>query len=81
MEAMGAVGRRVTEPGDIRAALDWAVKASEQQRVPALVEIMMERETNAAMGVSIAAINEYEPILNGAVEAAGEVVGAVPERD
>jgi tartronate-semialdehyde synthase len=81
MEAMGAVGRRVTEPGDIRAALDWAVRASEQHRVPALVEIMMERETNAAMGVSIAAINEYEPILNGAVEAAGEVVGAVPERD
>ena len=81
MQAMGALGRRVTEPDDIRAALDWAVTASEEQRVPALVEIMCERETNAAMGVSIAKINEYEPILNGAEEAAGEVVGGVPERD
>jgi len=81
MAAMGALGRRVTEPADIRAALDWAVTASEEQRVPALVEIMCERETNAAMGVSIAKINEYEPILNGRQETAGEVVGAVPERD
>jgi len=81
MEAMGAVGRRVTEPGDIRSALDWAVKASEQHRVPALVEIMCERDTNAAMGVSIAKINEYEPVINGGEEAAGAVVGAVPERD
>jgi tartronate-semialdehyde synthase len=81
MQAMGALGRRVTEPGEIRSALEWAVQASEEQRVPALVEIMCERETNAAMGVSIAKINEYEPILNGAEEAAGEVVGAVPERD
>jgi len=81
MEAMGAVGRRVTEPGDIQAALEWAVHASEQHRVPALVEVMCERETLAAMGVSIAKINEYEPILDGGVEAAGQVVGAVPERD
>jgi tartronate-semialdehyde synthase len=81
MEAMGALGRRVAEPGEIQAALDWAVKASEERRVPALVEIMCERETNAAMGVSIAKINEYEPILNGEREAPGEVVGAVPERD
>ena len=81
MEAMGALGRRVTEPGEIQAALDWAVRESEERQVPALVEVMCERETNAAMGVSIAKINEYEPILNGADEAAGEVVGAVPDRD
>jgi tartronate-semialdehyde synthase len=81
MEAMGALGRRVTEPGEIQAALEWAVRASEDQRVPALVEIMCERETNAAMGVSIAKVNEYEPVLNGGREAAGEIVGAVPERD
>ncbi len=81
MEAMGALGRRVTEPGDLQAALHWAVTASEERQVPALVEIMCERETNAAMGVSIAKINEYEAILNGEHEAAGEVVGAVPERD
>jgi len=81
MEAMGALGRRVEVPGDIQEALDWAVKASEEQGVPALVEIMCERETNAAMGLSIDKINEYEPILDGSKELAGQIVGGIPDRD
>jgi len=81
MEAMGAVGRRVTEPGDIAATIEWAIAASEQHRVPALVEIITERDTDAAMGVRIDRINEYEPVLDGTYERAGEVVGALPERD
>ncbi len=81
MEAMGALGRRVERPEDIQEALDWAVKASEEKGVPALVEIMCERETNAAMGLSIDKINEYEPILDGSEELAGQIVGGVPDRD
>ncbi len=81
MEAMGALGRRVERPEDIGEALDWAVRASEEQRVPALVEILCERETNAAMGLSIDKINEYEPILDGSRETAGQVVGGIPDRD
>ena len=81
MEAMGALGRRVERPEDIQGALEWAIEASEERRVPALVEIMCEREVNAAMGLSIDKINEYEPILDGAKEMAGQVVGGVPERD
>jgi tartronate-semialdehyde synthase len=57
------------------------VRTSEERRVPVLVEIMCERETNAAMGLSIDKINEYEPILDGTREAAGQVVGGIPERD
>ena len=81
MAAMGALGRRVERPEDIQEALDWAVRASEEQRVPALVEIMCERETNAAMGLSIDKINEYEPILDGTQELSGQIVGGVPDRD
>src|SRR5919112_4138400 len=81
MEAMGAAGRRVGRPEEIQDALDWAVKASEERRVPVLVEIMCERETNAAMGLSIDKINEYEPILDAGRETAGQIVGGVPERD
>lgn len=77
MEAMGALGRRVTEPEGIQVALDWAVKASEERRVPALVEVIVERETDAAMGASIDKINEYEPTE----ESTPELVGAIPERD
>jgi tartronate-semialdehyde synthase len=81
MEAMGALGRRVWRPEEIQDALEWAIQASEERRVPALVEIMCERETNAAMGLSIDKINEYEPILDGSQELAGQIVGGVPERD
>jgi tartronate-semialdehyde synthase len=81
MEAMGAMGRRVTEPGDLADTLQWAIAASEERQVPVLVEIMTERDTDAAMGVAIDAINEYEPVIDGLAERVGEVVGALPERD
>ena len=61
-EMEGAVGVE-----GIAAAFEWAVQASEQRRVPVLVEIMCERETNAAMGLSIDKINEYEPRIIPAV--------------
>jgi tartronate-semialdehyde synthase len=78
---MGALGRRVWRPEEIQDALAWAVQASDERRVPALVEIMCERETSAAMGLSIDKINEYEPIFDGVEELAGQIVGGVPERD
>jgi tartronate-semialdehyde synthase len=81
MEAMGALGRRVWRPEEIKDALEWAVQTSEERRVPVLVEIMCERETNAAMGLSLDKINEYEPIFDGTKELAGQVVGGVPDRD
>ncbi|MDF2703554.1 MAG: glyoxylate carboligase [Rubrobacteraceae bacterium] len=82
MEAMGALGRRVRRPEEIQDALAWAVRASEEQRVPALVEIMCERDTNAAMGLSIDRINEFEPILDGTHEKDAQLVGGgIPDRD
>jgi tartronate-semialdehyde synthase len=81
MEAMGALGRRVWRPEEIQDALAWAVQASNERQVPALVEIMCERVVNAAMGLSIDKINEYEPILDGTKELAGQIVGGVPDRD
>jgi tartronate-semialdehyde synthase len=82
MEAMGALGRRVRRPEEIQGALAWAVRASEEQRVPALVEIMCERDTNAAMGLSIDRINEFEPILDGTHEKDAQLVGGgIPDRD
>jgi tartronate-semialdehyde synthase len=81
MEAMGALGRRVKSPDEIQDALTWAVQTSKSEQVPVLVEVMAERETNAAMGLSIDKINEYEPIIDGVKEGAGQIVGGVPERD
>jgi tartronate-semialdehyde synthase len=60
MEGMGAFGRVVDQPEDIREALEWAVATAEEQRRPVLVEILTERETNAPMGAAIDAIVEFE---------------------
>jgi tartronate-semialdehyde synthase len=70
MRAMGADGVRVTEAGDIAGALEWACAASEEKGVPVLVEVMVEREANAAMGKAIDAIVEFEPVPDAAEVAA-----------
>lgn len=63
MEAFGCPARRVEHPGEIRDALAWASAESAEQSLPVLVEIMVEREANAAMGpVSIDEIKEFEPL-------------------
>ncbi|MCO1657706.1 glyoxylate carboligase [Pseudonocardia humida] len=61
MDAFGCPARRVESPGDIAAALAWAGAESERAQLPVLVEIMVEREANAAMGPSLDAITEFEP--------------------
>jgi tartronate-semialdehyde synthase len=60
MEGLGGFGRRVERPEDIRQALEWAVATAEEHRRPVLVEVLIEREANAAMGTAIDAIVEFE---------------------
>jgi tartronate-semialdehyde synthase len=63
--------------------MPWSGRSppARSRRVPVLVEVMVERETNAAMGLSIDKINEFEPVLDGSEEGVGQVVGGIPERD
>ncbi|WP_410616159.1 glyoxylate carboligase [Amycolatopsis sp. lyj-109] len=61
MEAYGCSGTRVREPGEIRTSLEWARKEAERTSRPVLVEIMIEREGNAAMGAALDAVREFEP--------------------
>ncbi len=62
MDAFGCPARRVERPEDIAGALAWATAESERVQLPVLVEVMVEREANAAMGPSLDAIVEYEPV-------------------
>jgi tartronate-semialdehyde synthase len=55
-QACGAMGERVTDPKEIKAALQRAVDAG----VPYVVDIIMERDTDCSMGVAIDAIREFE---------------------
>lgn len=55
-EACGAMGERVTNPGDLKAAFQRAVDSG----VPYVIDVIMERTTDCSMGVSIDAIREFE---------------------
>jgi len=55
-EACGAMGERVTEPDEIQTALKRGIESG----VPYIVDIILERDTDCSMGVSIDAINEFE---------------------
>jgi tartronate-semialdehyde synthase len=82
MEAMGAAGRRVTRPEEIKPALEWAVRASEERRVPVLVEVIVERKTNAAMGTAINNIMEFEELAEGGrLPAHHHIAEAIPVTD
>ncbi|MCK5352134.1 glyoxylate carboligase, partial [bacterium] len=55
-DACGAMGERVTDPKEIRAALKRAVDSG----VPYVIDIITEQETDCSMGVSIDAVKEFE---------------------
>jgi tartronate-semialdehyde synthase len=55
-EACGASGERVTDPDVIADALQRGVESG----VPYVIEIVLERRTDASMGASIDAIREFE---------------------
>jgi len=78
MEGMGGFGRRVSEPDDIASALAWATETAERERRPVLVEILIEREANAAMGAAIDAIEEFDPADAGTDTDANAAVADVP---
>lgn len=54
-EAFGAYAERVTRPEEIQPAFERAVKSG----MPAVVDVIVERETDAAMGASLDAIREF----------------------
>ncbi|HYL79855.1 MAG TPA: thiamine pyrophosphate-dependent enzyme, partial [Candidatus Acidoferrum sp.] len=64
VEGFGGLGRRVIKPEEIKPALAWAVQESNRRKVPVLVEIREDRDTDAAMGVSIDKIIERDPVID-----------------
>ena len=55
-EACGALGERVTDPNEIKAAFKRGVESG----VPYVIDIILERETDCSMGISIDAVKEFE---------------------
>lgn len=59
-ESFGAYGERVTDPGELQAAFARAVWEGEEHGRPALIDVIVERETDAAMGAALDAIREFD---------------------
>jgi tartronate-semialdehyde synthase len=54
-EAFGAHAERVTEPGEIRGALDRAARCGR----PAVIDIIVDRQSDASMGGALDAVREF----------------------
>ncbi len=59
---LGCKSLRVTDPEKIQDALVQAQHMAQQYRVPVVVEVILERVTNIAMGTEIDKINEFEEL-------------------
>lgn len=62
VEGLGCKTLRVTHPSKIQEALIEAQKMAKEYRVPVVVEIILEKVTNIAMGTEINNVNEFEDI-------------------
>ncbi|NEX64389.1 glyoxylate carboligase [Noviherbaspirillum galbum] len=69
VEGLGCKAIRVTRPEDIQDAFGQARAWMRQYRVPVVVEIILERVTNIAMGTEIDKINEFEDLAQCAADA------------
>jgi tartronate-semialdehyde synthase len=61
-EGLGCKAIRVLDPTHLQAAFAEASALMQQHRVPVVVEVILERVTNIAMGTEINAINEFEAL-------------------
>ncbi|MEV8376436.1 glyoxylate carboligase [Kribbella sp. NPDC056861] len=62
VEGLGCKAVRVTDPDEILPALEKAKRLLDEFRVPVVVEVILERVTNVAMGTEIDAVTEFEPV-------------------
>lgn len=69
VEGLGCKAIRVFKQEDLRPAIDQAQAWMAEYQVPVVIEVILERVTNIAMGTEIDAINEFEPLAEGREDA------------
>jgi len=65
VEGLGCKAIRVFKQEDLRPAIEQAQAWMAEHQVPVVIEVILERVTNIAMGTEIDAINEFEPLAEG----------------
>ena len=64
VEGLGCKAIRVFKQEDLRPAIEQAQAWMAEHQVPVVVEVILERVTNIAMGTEINAINEFEELAS-----------------
>jgi tartronate-semialdehyde synthase len=62
-EALGCKAIRVKSPNEFKDAFARAEALMAEHRVPVVIEFILERVTNIAMGTEVDSVNEFEDIL------------------
>ncbi len=62
VQGLGCKSLRVTDPEQIGTAMQQAQQLARQHRVPVVVEVILEKVTNIAMGTEIDRIQEFEAV-------------------
>jgi tartronate-semialdehyde synthase len=63
-EGLGCKAIRVKSPNEFADAFDRARALMDEHQVPVVIEFILERQTNIAMGTEIDAVNEFEEVLD-----------------
>ncbi len=69
VEGLGCKAIRVFKQEDLRPAIEQAQAWMAEHQMPVVIEVILERVTNIAMGTEIDAINEFEPLAEGREDA------------
>ncbi|MDH2245988.1 glyoxylate carboligase [Pseudomonas sp. GD03855] len=69
VEGLGCKAIRVFKQEDLRPAIEQAQAWMAEHQVPVVIEVILERVTNIAMGTEIDAINEFEALVAGREDA------------
>ena len=72
-EAMGCKGFRVTNPDDLVPTFREAQRLAYELQVPVVVECVLERVTNIAMGSSLENATEFEPLAQSLADAPNSI--------
>ncbi|MCK0198893.1 glyoxylate carboligase [Ancylobacter sp. 6x-1] len=71
-EGLGCKAVRVSSPNEFKDAFNRAKELMKEHQVPVVMEFILERVTNIAMGAEIDAVNEFEEVLDIPLESLKE---------
>ncbi|MBC7558683.1 MAG: glyoxylate carboligase [Dermatophilaceae bacterium] len=71
-EGLGCKAIRVRNPEDLAAAFEKALAMMSEYRVPVVVEVILEKVTNIAMGTELDNVTEFEELVTLAVNSQEE---------